>query len=133
MPSKCSSADVSLTIRRVTGFTLVIVALSMGALFGIAGVSGSSMRPALEPGDLAIYRRGEAISGPGAVVAFDSDGLIIHRVVVVEDSGALRTRGDANAQDDIEVVGRDSLRGEVVAVLPLGGVAERVVAFLDRW
>lgn len=64
-------------------------------------VAGSSMLPAIRPGDLVSVRRcGPAQASIGDVVLFQRDGrLFAHRVVRLE-AESLVTRGDAVATDD---------------------------------
>jgi signal peptidase I len=72
-------------------------------------MSGSSMRPAIEDGDIITI---EAISDdpvrPGDIVLYrtEQETAVIHRVVRVERSGSDRavvTRGDGASQNDLPV------------------------------
>jgi len=106
----------------------IVALLLIGALAAWmpVKVSGWSMHPALHPGDLAFVRRGQPISA-GDIVLFRSPGHapVLHRVVHVDGSGRVQTRGDAN-----DIVDRDSLlpsavTGPVRAVAPVGRLLSR--------
>ena len=104
---------IPMTVPRLMGYEVYVV------------VSGS-MEPAIPVGS-ALYVeavRPEEV-GPGDVVAFyDRGAVITHRVVenhVVE--GTFTTKGDANAQKDMEDVLYGQLSGRVARHYPLiGGV-----------
>ena len=90
-------------------------------------VLGSSMLPAIRPGDIVTVRSGEpAEASPGDVVLFMRENrFFVHRVVRSEMSG-LVTRGDAVPAEDPPVQPYEFL-GFVVAtqrgprLLPLAG------------
>jgi len=79
-------------------------------------VSGTSMVPAIRPGDLiSVERAGVGEISPGEIVVFAREGrLIAHRVVArtgSPDEGYLVTRGDRTRRNDAlvssaELVGR---------------------------
>ncbi len=83
-------------------------------------VTGGSMRPAIQPGDMVVYRTG-CEPGIGEAVVFETDaGLVVHRVVRSVGSRAFVTRGDANPVEDREPIDRAAVRGEVCVVLETG-------------
>jgi signal peptidase I len=85
------------------------------------------MRPALAPGDLVLVaRRGQASVGAIALLDSPRHGHVLHRVVAVRPDGWVRTRGDANAVDDLDALPPTAVVGPVVTVVPLGRA-------LDRW
>lgn len=89
-------------------------------------VNGGSMRPALQPGDLALVStRTEADRGDIALVDAPGRGLLLHRVVRVRDDGALRLKGDANNIVDNAWISARRARGVVVAVVPVGSLVAR--------
>jgi signal peptidase I len=110
--------------QRVLGalVTLVLVAcawwllapVQVGGHTGYAIVSGTSMEPGLESGDLVLVRR-SASYGVGDAVLFRSETLggehVLHRIVATEN-GRLVTRGDNRRRNDpdrtapADVVGR---------------------------
>ena len=114
---------------RVTAESLLAVVLVAGGwTHGVVFVEGGSMRPALHPGDVLLYRRIGATPAAGDLVVFDHAGaLVVHRVAGVLRGGGLRTRGDANRAPDAEPVKADDVRGEVVLVVPAGRLAAGVV------
>ena len=79
-------------------------------------VGGSSMLPAIRPGDILEVRSRRAVDvHSGSVVLFQSGGrLFAHRVVQC-DGAFLVTRGDALDHRDA-AIGEAQLLGEVVAV-----------------
>lgn len=90
------------------------------------------MAPALHPGDIVVYKRVGVVLARGELAVFEHRGsLVIHRVVGVQRDGSLRTRGDANESIDLDPIGAEAIKGEVVAVLPLGRALAHVTA--GRW
>ncbi|MBU4557286.1 MAG: S24/S26 family peptidase [Actinobacteria bacterium] len=86
-----------------------------------AVVAGRSMEPALVPGDVCLATPW-ARPRVGDIILFSSDAgrPVLHRAVAVGARGEIRTRGDANHRADSALVIASSVRGRVVAVLPLG-------------
>lgn len=108
---------------------LAVVIVALGWSHGVLFVEGGSMRPALYPGDLIVYRRVGHQPVRGDLVVFRYDGaLVVHRVIRVRPDDSLVMRGDANAANDASPVDGDSVRGTVIAVLPVGRAAERLVS-----
>lgn len=96
-------------------------------LFGVQPtlVSGMSMFPVMQAGDLAILRYVDAAKiEVGDIIRFKQNNVfVLHRVWAIEGHpGALRfiTRGDANNVDDPPVLA-SSLSGRVIAVVPRVG------------
>ncbi len=105
-------------------------ALSARTLQPIA-VSGASMRPALEPGDLVLVRRGASIRTRDIVLVRElGRAFVLHRVVGMTVDGQWVTRGDANPIPDFAPVSQSSVVGRVVAVVPVGSVLVRWRAVL---
>jgi signal peptidase I len=77
-------------------------------------VTGTSMLPAVRPGDIVHVRACEIRDvAPGDVVLFDRGGrFFAHRAVRTNDGHTLLTRGDAVGAPD-PLVGRDQLLGKV--------------------
>jgi signal peptidase len=119
------------TRRRVGWLGVAVVAVTLiwfvTGMFGVQPVvvSGPSMNPALEVGDVVVVReaRPEDID-VGDIIRFRQGGLpVIHRVVAIEDGGSqivFITRGDNNNADDDPVLA-SNLEGEVVLVIPKAG------------
>ncbi len=90
-------------------------------------VIGSSMEPALSPGDLIALTRYQAGEGAvGAIITFhdaaSDGGLTTHRVVAIGDDGSLMTRGDANSTPDSTQVPESAVVGIARLVSPGGGL-----------
>lgn len=102
---------------------LVLVAIgSLGAMgFGAVRITGDSMRPAVRVGDVAVYRRGLSV-GVGDVVVYgeSASSRVVHRVASVDNGGAIRTQGDANATVDREPLPVSSVVGRVLFTVPTG-------------
>lgn len=102
---------------------LVALAASGGRLSASVVLSGS-MRPAIQPGDVAVLQRVPVSSlRVGDVVAYLPPGQTvprIHRLVSV-DGATVQTRGDANQVADAPVVLRGSDAYRLAAVVPYVG------------
>lgn len=110
-------------------------------------MSGSSMRPAIEDGDvITIEPATENSVRPGDVILYQTryDTAVIHRVIRIEKSSSDRTvvtRGDASSQNDIpvplhRVIGQVKLverAGErIKMVSPKSPFTLKLLAFLHR-
>ncbi|HAX81225.1 MAG TPA: signal peptidase I, partial [Actinobacteria bacterium] len=109
-----ATAVVSRVVPAVAGWTT-------------AAVVGTSMEPALGPGDVVAFASlGTAQPAPGAIIAFEDPGhagvLITHRVVAVNADGSFHTKGDANAAPDSTPVARDQVLGIARLVTPGAGL-----------
>lgn len=133
--------QAGLYARRLLGLCALVLWAIVLTKYGATVVRGSSMEPALVPGDVAVYVRGPGFVQTGDIVLFEHDGWpggVLHRVVARLPGGLLRTRGDACAAADRDPLPRTSVRGVVCTVLPSGKwaryVAERIkgCAILNR-
>lgn len=120
--------DVELARTDLGWLSVGVIAVTMlwlvTGLFGVQPfiISGPSMQPTLEAGDLVIVRDIDPSEiDVGDVIRFrKGDVPVIHRVVDLDDSGArpvFITRGDNNDKDDPPVLAAN-VDGEVVATLP---------------
>jgi signal peptidase I len=83
-------------------------------------VTGASMRPALEAGDVVIVNPSADVeSGDIALFSQPGHGPVLHRVVAVEN-GMLTTKGDANSSSDAEPVAPENVGGIAACVIPFG-------------
>lgn len=124
------------TLAAVLILVLIAVALPLAAprLMGLQmyHVLTESMTPVL-PVDSVIYvkRCDPAVLETGDVVTYTlgSIGLVETHRVVGNDSAAkqLVTKGDANAQDDIDPVAYDRVVGKVILCLPYLGAAAQLL------
>jgi signal peptidase len=116
-------------MKQAAEVLLAIVIVALGWAHGVLYVEGGSMEPALSPGDLIVYRRIGSDLRRGDLVVFEHSGaLVVHRVAGVLRGGELRTRGDANKTLDSASVGAESVRGEVLLVLPAGRALKQLAA-----
>lgn len=127
--------------RRVLGalVTLLIVGLAVylwPARFGgstrLVIVSGQSMEPTYDLGDIVIARDG-AHYGVGDIVVFavpegEAKGLlVIHRIVGVDDNGNFATQGDNRESPDQWLLTQDDIVGTPLVHIPKGGLLVRAV------
>jgi len=139
-------------MRRLTrrvGITLLIAAVLAIALlplfmgtqtYPIAVVSGNSMYPTLQNGDLVIFHSPPQGRIPnGTIILFVQSGtgisaldsllkpVLIHRIVseTVQGNGSVsyETKGDNNQQPDPTVVTTDRILGTPAVVIPKAGLA----------
>ena len=95
-------------------------------------VGGSSMLPAILPGDiLEVQARHARDISPGSVVLFERGGRFFAHRVVGNQAAGLVTRGDALAHADA-AVGDAELLGEVIAVERDGRVRTPRATLLTR-
>ena len=112
-----------------------LLALTLGSSSPIVVVTGRSMEPTLEHGDLLFVKAVDIGDlHVGDIVVFRRPGtgeLVVHRVYkIVRGPGGevlLRTKGDNNERPDRWLVGEDELIGKVVYRLPAVG---KVVLFV---
>lgn len=102
----------------LVGLLLFIILSQVGLLpFRFVYLFSGSMRPAYQPGDLAVvYEPQELTLKPGDVILFSASfGPTIHRVVSIEN-GLITTKGDANDLEDAEKISR--VDGKVLFMIP---------------
>lgn len=118
---------------------MVLLPLFMGTqTYPIAIVSGNSMYPTLQDGDLVIFHAAPQQIPNGTIIVFVQSGtgisvldsllkpVLIHRVVdVVNESGDIsyETKGDNNQQPDPGAVSSDRILGTPEVVIPKAGLA----------
>jgi signal peptidase I len=86
-------------------------------------ITGGSMRPHIAAGDLVMVAPVEQQIGKGTVVTYRQPGrdrLVTHRVTEVLPEG-YRTRGDANAVEDSDVVAPAQVKGAGRLLIPFLG------------
>lgn len=111
------------------GLVVAIVVLvwpqRIGGPFGLVIVSGASMLPTLQDGDVVVLREKSSYDIDDIVVyrVTMSDGVyrIVHRVVAVEADGSLRTRGDNRPSIDPFQPKTQDVDGRVITVVPKVG------------
>jgi len=128
MPNSPTETRFALA-RRACGLGALVVLVACVWCHGVLFVEGGSMRPALRPGDVVVFRRVGRVPAVGDMAVFEHGStLVVHRVVGVARGGGLHTRGDANDAPDPGTVEPDRLRGCVVLVVPSGRLVEYLVA-----
>lgn len=111
----------------VVGLTAYLWPAPLGGATRMVVVSGTSMEPTYELGDVVVARRGGAPS-VGEVVVFEvpsgvgAGKLVIHRVVGQRDDGTFVTQGDNRETADEFRVGAEHVVGRPVAHLPRAGL-----------
>ncbi|WP_307044165.1 signal peptidase I [Agromyces ramosus] len=101
-------------------------------LFGLTGsvVQSGSMAPLIEPGDVTLSTSfsAEEATPMGRVITFEAPagsarpGLVLHRIVAIDDDGQVVTAGDANAHPDSTGLSRSDIVGRAVVLVPLIGL-----------
>lgn len=109
----------------VAGIVILLALLVLGTWRPVR-VTGWSMHPALHPGDVVVVRKTRQV-GVGDVILFRASGhgAVLHRVVGVDRTGAVTTRGDSNAIADRAALERQDVVGPVRVVLPVGRLLAR--------
>lgn len=105
---------ISLVLWIVTGWSPTVI-------------TGGSMAPTLPAGQLVLVDDSRLVDiGVNDIVVFDRPGsegaLVTHRVVEIDASGALTTRGDANNDPDSTPVTDETVHGRVRVVVPFVGL-----------
>lgn len=132
MKAKGLSAAAAVLMLAVV---LAAIPLTIPRLFGyqIYNILTRSMEPDLPPGSAIYVKEWDAQAlQPGDVVTFtlgSSTGLVeTHRVVRNDpETRQLVTKGDANAQPDIDPVSYDRVVGKVIFSIPVLGAASQWV------
>ncbi|HEU4895368.1 MAG TPA: signal peptidase I, partial [Acidimicrobiia bacterium] len=95
-------------------------------------VQTGSMAPHVSPGDVVLLTPSSDTPDVGDVVAFPDplqpDRDVLHRVVALDQGGALVTRGDANDVDDPWTVAPSEVIGTEVLSIPRLGFLVSTVA-----
>ena len=123
-------------------FTVALVATviflwpaPLGGSTRLVIVSGSSMEPTYDFGDVVVTRGGDRPSVGDAVVFAVPNGtakgmLVIHRIIGVDDEGYFVTQGDNRDTPDQWQLTDDDIVGQPLLHVPKGGHA---VWFLQQW
>lgn len=126
----------SLYVLATLAVSLFTVRAAIPAINGwqTATILTSSMKPALNPGDL-VYIDTDAAYQVGDTVTFraESGDLISHKIVgdwVGDGSGPFRMQGIANTTPDAQLVARDNILGKVVGNIPWVGYASQTLTLL---
>jgi signal peptidase len=126
------------------GYLMICTALALTALvprcigWQATVVVGNSMRPALRPGDVLVYRHPtpeQLIPGQLVIVRDGSrpDGLLAHRMVGFAPNGDLRTKGDANPISDSVPVPPSAVVGAARLVVPYVGLPTLWLTHRSGW
>ena len=104
----------------------VILKEEIPEIFGYKSfiVVSGSMSPAIEVGDVVIVKEAKEIE-KGEIISYRIDGTIVtHRVEeVIEEDGKriYKTKGDANATEDKEIVKEEAVEGKYCFKIPKVG------------
>lgn len=126
------SARRPVAVAVLTAICSVVVLFAVALLPVLVGwqpsvVLTGSMAPSLRPGDVVLTAPlGAEPVRPGQLIRFRDPGdqtrSLLHRVVEVNPDGSVRTRGDANADDDSSPVADDRIEGAARARIPYVGL-----------
>jgi signal peptidase len=121
---------------RVLPWVAAVLATAVAfGLYGCVVVAGGSMAPAIRPGDVLVYRRAPVRVAPGDVAVLHAPGWsrpVVHRIASVDASGAVTTRGDANARVDVAPMPPEAVRGRGELVVPLSAAMARLARLPAR-
>lgn len=108
---------------------------ALGGSMSYVFVSGESMTPEYQPGDLVIARKGEVTVGDVIVYAPEGFGgaQIVHRVIGGDAEDGWSLQGDANSFVDPFTPSGDEVRGVVFAHVPGVGSAMNVLLSPFLW
>ena len=125
----------SVVDKVITAATITILGLALaGFVLGYRAmvVVSGSMEPEIRVGDVVVSAPNTDGAEVGDIVAYATpQGIVVHRVVSKEiKDGELvyRTKGDANNAVDPWVVPKESIIGEVTAVIPYVGYPMYLIA-----
>lgn len=106
-------------MKRALWLGVALASAATYATHGVVLVTGESMSPALRAGDVCVYRRNASVDVGDVVVYRRADGArVVHRVIGVGERGELRTKGDASAVADRDVVPARDISGPVIVRVP---------------
>lgn len=117
----------------IVALALILWLMVMAWVFGVRAfyVSSPSMGAAAPVGSLVITQHAGSPER-GQLISFHPPGsgrVDTHRVVHVDDTGGISTKGDLNGTADPWTLHSADLVGTVIAVVPAGGYALRVIGF----
>lgn len=117
--------SVAVRVLGLAALAIWLVALRPAALGGpvtYVVVSGESMRPTLEHGDLVVARA-QPVYDVGDVVVFTTpEGpLVIHRIIGGDAAGGFRLQGDNKPEPDHWTPRAEEILGEAWLHVPAGG------------
>lgn len=109
----------------VIGFFVVLTVLSNISLFGgyrLYVVQSGSMEPTIHIGDI-IFIKSQSGYLKGDAVTFNTNDnrIVTHRIVKVSDEGTYATKGDANRDEDSDLIANEQIMGKVTFVIPKMG------------
>lgn len=133
----------SILVAYVPSALLVVAIGLLGVMgFGVVRITGDSMRPAIRVGDVAVYRRGQAV-GVGDVIVYgeSASSRVVHRITHVDAQEGIRTQGDANTSADREPLLASGLEGRVIFTVPTGWMSRvdlprrgaTLLTQIERW
>ena len=136
-------ALASLAIIFLITISFIVIPASNGSLHFLTVLSGS-MEPAIHAGDVVVSSEVNINSiQNGDIITFryhdekDPNKCITHRVseITKDENGVkFKTKGDANEESDMRLVGSSEIIGKVVIVLPylgyLGNFARSIWGFV---
>lgn len=119
------AADALLIIELIA-IAALACALAAPRLFGYEPfvAESQSMHPALSAGDLEYVDTNDTDIEVGDIIAFplSTGEMCVHRAVAVDGSGAITTKGDANASADAAALAPEDVYGTVAWSIPGAGI-----------
>lgn len=125
-------------LSRVIGWALllgIIVLIwphSLGGPNTVIVVTGQSMEPTMQAGDVAVVRT-VGKYGVGDVIAYqpfpETKASVIHRITAIDDDGRITVRGDNNDFDDPYYPAMADIQGRMLFSIPKAG---KIVTYLSQ-
>ena len=122
-------AVLTASVGLLVGWFLFLRPTSLGGPAGYVLVSGPSMEPTFQTGDLVITQRQDSYTRGDIVLFRVKDALVIHRIIGGDAASGFLTQGDHNSVEDGFRPVQDSIDGKALVRLP--GVGHLVVILRD--
>lgn len=111
-------------VTSLISILIIWFAVGVFPLFPTVILTGS-MKPFLNPGDLAIMQktRGDNMEIGDVIQYWTGEYFVIHRIVNIDNNERkYQTKGDNNSVPDSKLVGTEQIRGKLIAVVPKVGI-----------
>lgn len=111
-------------VTSLISILIIWFAVGVFPLFPTVILTGS-MKPFLNPGDLAIMQktRGDNMEIGDVIQYWTWEYFVIHRIVNIDNNERkYQTKGDNNSVPDSKLVGTEQIRGKLIAVVPKVGI-----------
>lgn len=122
--SRLRILSVAALLAVTAGWWLTLAPSAIGGPLTYAIVSGESMKPELQSGDLIVARKQNSYVNSDSIVYKIYGGFVVHEIISQNKLG-FRTQGTNNPYPDSWLVPKEDILGKELAVLP--GVGNSLV------